>query len=79
MRLRLTPLTAGAGGTRMFEVNGYEHNLATQQLTLALRDGKMALEVLGSWELECRESRLLAHTCDEAERIHNGRALVIVN
>jgi hypothetical protein len=79
IRLRLTPNTNGAGGTRIFHVMGYVHRLAKSELEMQLRDGRLCLQVTGDWEIEARHALGLAHSCADAERIHDGHKLIMVN
>lgn len=76
MNVRLTPGTADAGGTRIFEVVDARYNTANRQLTLTGRDGKICLELVGLWELRVKTSLRRAMGVDEIERIHEGRTLV---
>lgn len=77
IRVRLTPNTSGAGGTRLLHVRGYVHRLASQELELQLRDGTLCLQVQGDWEIDARPGDGLPHTIADAERIHDGHALIL--
>lgn len=79
VRVRLTPNTAGAGGTREFDVIGFDFDLQSRRLVLKLRDGQMCIEALGSWELSVGLAHgSVPHSIAEAERIHDGRNLVVM-
>lgn len=76
MRVRLTPLTGNAGGTRIFVVVRAEFNTTNGELTLTCRDGKICLGLQGSWEVAIEKCFVRPMSCDEAERIHDGRSLI---
>lgn len=79
MRVRLTPGTADAGGTRIFIVAGAEYDTTKNELTMICRDGKICIQLVGLWQMSIRPSWVKAMSVDEVERIHDGRALVTVN
>lgn len=79
MTIRLTPGTATAGGTKVFEVVGASLNTANGQLTLTCRDGQVCLELVGQWELAINTSSRRAMSIDEVARLHDGQSLVTVN
>lgn len=72
MRVRLT----GAGETKVFEVVSTLLNTTTGELTLTCRDGQVCLGLIGAWEMETQSSRCRPMSCEEVERIHDGRALI---
>ena len=76
MRVRLTPSTANAGGTKVFEVVAANLQTTNGQLTLTCRDGRVCLGLIGSWECDIDSSPLMSMSCDEVERIHDGKTLV---
>lgn len=76
MRVRLTPGTPTAGGTRIFIVVAAEYDTTNGQLTLTCRDGRICLGLQGSWEVVIEKSFLRPMSCDEAERIHDERSLI---
>jgi hypothetical protein len=79
VHLDLIPLSTSAGGTRSFDVVRFDWNSATDQLTLVLRDGRMCVELVGAWRLEVSDlAGRPAHSIAEAERIHDGRQLVLM-
>lgn len=78
MRIRLTPDSPTAGGTRVFEVVRAKHDTRNGQLTLTGRDGRICLGLVGGWEVEMLPSQLVPMGVDEMERIHDGRALVVM-
>lgn len=79
MRVRLTPGTADAGGTRIFQVRGADYDTTTGNLTLTCRDGKICIQLVGLWEMSIRPSFVGAMSVDEVERVYEGRTLVTVN
>lgn len=80
VRLRLTPGTASAGPTRVFHVTSFTYDTTSRQLVLTCRDGRICIEVLGGWEVAGEAaSGASTHTIAEAERIHDGRSLVLIN
>lgn len=78
LRVRVTPAQSSAGGPRSFEVVSCGYDVATHQLTLVLRDGRMCVELAGHWQLEVQRSNVAPHSIAEAERIHDERALVLL-
>lgn len=76
MRVRLTPLTANAEGTRIFVVVRAEFNTTNGELTLTCRDGKICVQVVGSWEMAIEKCFVRPMSVDEAARIHDGRSLI---
>ncbi len=79
VRLTLEPITAGAGGPRLFNVISFAYTKDNQQLVLVCRDGKMCIELVGAWRMHVAETRVLAHSLAEAERVHDGSPLVLVS
>lgn len=79
MRVRCTPATWNSGGTKIFEVVSAEVDTVKQHLTLIGRDGKVCVELVGSWEVAFAPSPLLPMSIDEIERVHNGQTIVTVN
>lgn len=79
MRIRLTPNSATAGGTRVFEVVSAHLDTANGQLTLTGRDGRVCLGLVGPWEYDVATSHLAPMSIDEIERLHDGRSLVLTN
>lgn len=77
VRLTLQALTGG-DAPRVFNVIGFDYAKDTQQLLLVCRDGRMCLELLGAWRMSVAETRALAHSLAEAERIHDGSRLVLM-
>lgn len=78
LRVQLVPAQVAAGGPRTFQVVSFEYDVTTRQLTLALRDGRMCIELMGSWQMDVQPSRVAPHSLAEAERIHDERSLVLM-
>lgn len=76
MRVRLTPNTGERA--RVFEVLAASLETAKGELTLTCRDGRICLGLQGSWEMSIQDSVVRPMSCDEAERIHDGSALVVM-
>jgi len=76
MRVRLTPGTADAGGTRIFDVVRALFNTTNGELILTCRDGQICVGLVGAWEMAIEPCLLRPMSCDEAERVHDGRALI---
>lgn len=77
MRVQLMPNTGER--PRVFDVIAVNFDTSKGELTLTCRDGRICLGLQGGWEMAIGDSRHRAMSCDEAERIHDGRALVTVN
>lgn len=78
IRLQLIPAQASAGGPRVFHVVSFTYDLATRQLTLTVRDGRMCVELAGQWHLDVQPSHVAPYSLAEAERIHDERSLVLL-
>lgn len=78
LRVQLIPAQASAGGPRVFHVVSFSYDVATHQLTLTLRDGRMCVELAGQWEMDVQPSQVAPQSLAEAERIHDERSLVLL-
>ncbi len=78
MRATLTPNTGEA--PKVFEVGAVEYNAMNGELTLACRDGKVCLGLIGGWTLSIVPSRLgvTQMGCEDVERVHDGRSLLVI-
>jgi hypothetical protein len=75
MRVRLT----GAGDTKIFDVVSAVLKTTSGELTLTCRDGQVCLALVGAWEMAVTPSSLAPMSCDEIERLHEGRLVVMAN
>jgi hypothetical protein len=75
MKVTLTPTTGAE--PKVFEVLGADLNTASGQLTLTCRDGRVCLGLVGGWDISLQHSRLLPMGCDDVERIHDGRSVLV--
>ena len=75
MRVTLT----GAGDAKHFDVLAAEYQTDKGELTLTARDGRVCLGLQGSWLVSIEESRSRPMGCEDIERIHDGRGIVLVS
>lgn len=78
MRVRLTPGSATAGGTKVFEVVAAQWQTTSGELTLTCRDGRVCLGLVGAWDIALDASLRVPMSCDEVEQRHDGRMTVTV-